>query len=108
MAKAYNIKRNNRKDFIKRIKILSNGCHEFQSWQDRDGYRFFRYQGKDWRAHQLAVLFDGRNPTGKCVCHSCDNVWCVNPQHLWIGTNQDNRTDSVRKKEQEVDGLILL
>ena len=91
------MQRNNKTDFFDRIEILPNGCHQFQSWQDRDGYRQFRYQGKDWKAHRLAVVFDGRDPTGKLVCHSCDNVWCVNPQHLWIGTNYENRLDSVKK-----------
>lgn len=49
------------------------------------------------RAHVVAYrLFKG--PTkGLCVCHSCDLPCCVNPDHLFLGTHQDN-TDDRKKK----------
>jgi hypothetical protein len=97
MAKAYNLRRNTREDFFNRIIKQDNGCWEFQSHYDKNGYTFFQYQGKNWRAHRLSVMFDGRDPQGKIVCHHCDNPRCVNPEHLFLGTSRDNTIDRINK-----------
>ncbi len=50
------------------------------------------------RAHRLSYkIFVGPVPKGLLVCHHCDNPKCVNPKHLFIGTNMDNTTDKMRK-----------
>lgn len=36
-------------------------------------------------------------PNNQVICHSCDNTRCVNPYHLWLGTNKDNSQDAVAK-----------
>ena len=51
--------------------------------------------------HRLAWICNfGDIPKGHCVCHECDNPHCINPEHLWLGTNQENTADKVAKDRQ--------
>lgn len=74
-------------------------CWEWQGGltnpQRGEGYGRFRYlNGQTMHATHVALLLsDIEIPEGMKVLHHCDNPHCVNPKHLYIGTQQDNIDD---------------
>lgn len=54
--------------------------------------------GKPQGVHRVAYqVWNGIIPDGMLVCHTCDVTHCVNPEHLFIGTQKDNKEDAARK-----------
>ena len=73
-------------------------CWEWTAAKVRDGYGSFTISGKMHGAHRLAWQFvHGHIPEGMFICHHCDNPGCVNHRHLFLGTNDDNIMDAVKK-----------
>jgi len=68
------------------------------------GYGQFWYNGRNHFAHRFSwIIKNGLIPEGLQVHHNCpggDNPLCVNPDHLWLGTQQDNMDDKVSKGRQ--------
>lgn len=74
-------------------------CWEWQGTLDIGGYGIFIMDHKRYQAHKLSYIVNiGNVNTGLLVLHHCDNRKCVNPEHLWLGTNKDNSDDKVQKK----------
>lgn len=83
-------------------KVDKRGADECWPWMgatQSKGYGQFSYGGRPRLATHIAWLLSrGELPgAGQCVCHSCDVPRCVNPAHLFIGTQADNMRDMQRK-----------
>lgn len=84
--------------FLSKVDKTSNkdGCWEWTGHRDSKGYG--RFSGGTNKAHRFSYeTYVGLIPTGMCVCHKCDTPWCVNPDHLFVGTVKDNNNDMAQK-----------
>lgn len=79
----------------------NSGCWLWTAAVSRLGYGTFRGESvydPERKAHRHSwKLFRGRIPDGLHVLHKCDVRCCVNPDHLWLGTQGDNVRDCFRK-----------
>ena len=73
-------------------------CWVWTAHKDRVGYGTVKLKNRHTMAHRLSwMIHCGEIPVGLLVLHRCDNRACVNPDHLWLGTHQDNADDKVAK-----------
>jgi hypothetical protein len=78
--------------------ITKSGCREWQGYKLKSGYGRIWFNGKPELLHRVIYTINkGIIPDKMYVCHHCDNPSCVNPEHLFIGTQKDNMKDCRNK-----------
>jgi hypothetical protein len=83
--------------FWKKVK-KTDTCWIWQDKLDKDGYGKIWIRGRNERAHRFIYEQTyGPLPPDHFACHTCDVPYCVNPEHLFAGTQLDNVHDAIAK-----------
>lgn len=88
--------------FAQNIPEPNSGCWLWTGANDgHRGYGRLKLGKRKISSHRYSYeIHKGPIGDGLCVLHACDNPYCVNPDHLFVGTQQDNVDDKVRKNRQ--------
>ena len=79
-------------------------CWEWQGAKSLAGYGQIWDRKKAMYTHRVSYeQHRGAIPEGLCVLHQCDNRKCCNPDHLFLGTNQDNMDDMKAKGRHAIN-----
>lgn len=84
----------------------TNHCWLWIGSINLDGYGNFWSENRSEKAHRFSYLIHfGEIPKGKSVLHKCDNPRCVNPDHIYIGTQSDNMKDRSARGRIDLKGI---
>ena len=108
----------NKEWFLSKILIdINTKCWNWQGFCFKRApgvlsYGQFNLNGKTLKAHRVSYeIFSGKIKNGLKCLHKCDNPSCVNPAHLFLGTDADNVRDKIAKGRQckgETHGMSIL
>lgn len=83
--------------FFSKVKKTKAGCWRWKAALNTGGYGIMGHAGKLYAAHRLSWFIHKNENPRLNVLHKCDNPVCVNPDHLFLGTQKDNVLDAIKK-----------
>lgn len=88
--------------FWSHVQKSENGCWEWTAYRNKKGYGYLGFGiGKKKTlqviVHRLSYTIEHGEEPKECVLHRCDNPACVRPDHLFLGTREENNLDMVAK-----------
>lgn len=84
---------------ISRLRYDTEECIEFKGVIGNTGYGQLTLNYKRISAHRYSYMVHvGDVPDGLSILHKCNNKVCINPRHLYAGTQADNMADYSRSK----------
>ncbi len=85
----------------------NSGCQLWLAAVNASGYGIIGHKGRSVLAHRLSwEESNGPIPAGLHALHKCDVPGCINPAHLFLGTNADNVADKCRKGRAIGEGPV--
>lgn len=78
----------------------SGSCWLWRGAKDRKGYGKINIAGRYVQTHRASWMEFKGDPGPYFVCHHCDIPACLNPEHLFLGSQMDNMADMTAKKRQ--------
>lgn len=93
--------------FMAKVSKDACGCWIWTGSKVKSGYGKVKVNQKMFLAHRLSYMaHKGDIKSGLFICHSCDNPLCVNPDHLWAGSQIENVRDAKKKGRANYSGVI--
>ena len=86
-----------------KYEIAENGCWKCTSHCiNTNGYVKITINGKQQSGHRYMFLEKNKKITNEVIRHTCDNRWCINPDHLIEGSHNDNVQDRVSRQRSAI------